>query len=294
MSLSAADLPTTDLEALENPEEAHQQGIQSIEVGARVLQALANGRGPMALSDVARRSAMHPAKAHRYLVSLVRVGLASRDPRTGRYDLGPAARHLGVEALRRTDAESIAAEYALRLRDETGHTVDVAVWSESGPVIVRWDSGMHALPMTVRVGSVLPLLDSALGLVFLAHLPRPQTAAALATQQARGETQRVPIAEQEALLEQVRQDGHASALNNMIYGMAAYASPVFGPDGQVALAVGLAVPARLLAEGDTSDLARALHAAVADASAELGHRPRAVLSRSADLAAAPTGAEQAL
>ena len=278
--LPATDLPETEL--LAGPEEAHQQGIQSIEVGARVLQALASGRGSMALSDVARRSAMHPAKAHRYLVSLVRVGLASRDSRTGRYDLGPAARHLGVEALRRTDAESIASEYALRLRDETGHTVDVAVWSESGPVIVRWDSGMHALPMVVRVGSVLPLLDSALGLVFLAHLPRPQTAAALAAQQARGETRRVPAAEQESLLEQVRRDGHASALNNMIYGMAAYASPVFGPDGQLALAVGLAVPARLLADGDTSDLARALHAAVDDASAELGHRPRGFLARSTD------------
>lgn len=276
----SASVSTTGPVALGRPEETHQQGIQSIEVGARVLQALENGRGPMALSDVARRSAMHPAKVHRYLVSLVRVGLASRDPRTGRYDLGPAARHLGVEALRRTDAESIASEHALRLRDDTGHTVDVAVWSESGPVIVRWDSGLHALPMTVRVGSVLPLLDSALGQVFLAHLPGPQTAAALAAQQARGETQRMPAALQESLLEQVRRDGHASALNNMIYGMAAYASPVFGPDGQVALAVGLAVPARLVAEGDTSDLVRALHAAVGDASAELGHRPRAVLGRS--------------
>lgn len=291
MSPSATELPLTDLEALENPEEAHQQGIQSIEVGARVLQALANGRGPTALSDVARRSATHPAKAHRYLVSLVRVGLATRDPRTGRYDLGPAARNLGVEALRRMDPESIASQYALRLRDDTGHTVDVAVWSESGPVIVRWDSGVHALPMMVRVGSVLPLLDSALGLVFLAHLPRPQTAAALAAQQARGETRRVPAAEQESLLEQVRRDGHASALNNMIYGMAAYAAPVFGPDGQVALALGLAVPARLLAEGDTSDLAQALHTAVAEASAELGHRPQSVLAGSATPTADPTGGE---
>ncbi len=64
-------------------EESPQQGIQSIEVGAQVLRALEAGRGPMALSEVARNCAMHPAKVHRYLVSLVRAGLASQDARTG-------------------------------------------------------------------------------------------------------------------------------------------------------------------------------------------------------------------
>jgi predicted ArsR family transcriptional regulator len=57
-------------------EESPQQGIQSIEVGAQVLRALEAGRGPMTLSEVARNCAMHPAKVHRYLVSLVRAGLA--------------------------------------------------------------------------------------------------------------------------------------------------------------------------------------------------------------------------
>jgi DNA-binding IclR family transcriptional regulator len=71
-------------------EESPQQRIQSIEVGAQVLRALQAGRGPMALSGVARNCAMHPAKVHRYLVSLVRAGLASQDARTGQYDLGPA------------------------------------------------------------------------------------------------------------------------------------------------------------------------------------------------------------
>jgi hypothetical protein len=81
-------------------EQSPQQGSQPIEVGAQVLRALEAGRGPMALSEVARNCAMHPAKVHRDLVSLVRAGLAPQDARTGQYDLGPDARHLGVEALR--------------------------------------------------------------------------------------------------------------------------------------------------------------------------------------------------
>jgi len=237
-----------------------QQGIQSIEVGAQVLRALEAGRGPMALSEVARNCAMHPAKVHRYLVSLVRAGLASQDARTGQYDLGPAARHLGMEALRRTDAESIAAAYTSRLRDQTGHTTNVAVWTEDGPIIVRWDSGTHVLPLNVRVGSVLPLLDSAVGLMFLAYLPATQThtpgAAAL-----------------EKLLVAARRDGIASSLHRMIYGMAAFGAPVFGPDRGLVLAIGLAMPARLLVEGKADGLADALRSTAGQISAELGYRP---------------------
>ena len=253
-----------------------QQGIQSIEVGAQVLRALKAGRGPMALSEVARNCAMHPAKVHRYLVSLVRAGLASQDARTGQYDLGPAARHLGMEALRRTDAESIAAAYTSRLRDQTGHTTNLAVWTEDGPIIVRWDSGTHVLPITVRVGSVLPLLDSAVGLMFLAHLPAAQTAGVLATQQARQETHAPGAVALEKLLVAARRDGIASSLHRMIYGLAALGAPVFGPDRGLVLAIGLAMPARLMVEGlggQAGGLADALRVTAGQISAELGYRP---------------------
>ena len=62
-----------------------QQGIQSIEVGARLLRALAaNGRSMM-LRDLAQNAAMPAAKAHRYLVSFMRMGLVEQDANTGRY-----------------------------------------------------------------------------------------------------------------------------------------------------------------------------------------------------------------
>lgn len=265
--------PALTLLRSESVDEGRQQGVQSVEIGARVLRALEAGRGAMSLSEVARGSGMQPAKAHRYLVSLMRAGLAAHDPRTGRYDLGPAARHLGVEALRRADAESIVSARALRLRDETGHTVHVAVWSDSGPVIVRWESGRHALPMVVRVGSVLPLLDSALGLVFLAHLPETQSAAALAAQQERRETRTLTAEKRRHVLDGVRTLGYAGALNNMIYGIAAYGAPVFAADGSLALVMGLVIPARIFAEGRTSGLAHDLLDAAADASAALGQVP---------------------
>jgi DNA-binding IclR family transcriptional regulator len=250
--------------------DGRQQGIQSIEIGSRVLLALEAGRGPLTLSDVAKRSGLHPAKAHRYLVSLVRTGLASQNLSTAMYDLGPASRHLGVEALRRTDPVSIASASAVGLRDDTGHTVNLSVWSDAGPLIVRWDTGAHALPIVVRVGSTLPLLDSAVGHVFLAHLPRSITSEVLRAQQRQGATRKLPAAEIKHLTEAVRRTGWGHTMNRMIFGLAALAAPVFGADGELELVLGLALPTRLLTPAGTRRLGPRLRSAADRISHELG------------------------
>ena len=210
-----------------------------------MLLALERGRGPLTLSEVGKRSGLHPAKAHRYLVSLVRTGLATQNPATGLYDLGPASRHLGIEALRRADSVSTASAHAVELRDETGHTVEVAVWSDAGPMIVRWDTGTHVLPIAVRVGSTLPMLDSAVGHVFLAYLPSKAVAGVLRTQQRQSETRRIGTAEIAQLADGVRRDGFASTINQMIFGLAALAAPVFGADGGLETVLGMVLPGRM-------------------------------------------------
>ena len=246
------------------------QGIKSIEVGARVLLALERNRGPMTLSEVAAGSGMHPAKVHRYLASLVRVGLASQSVDTGLYDLGPASRRLGVEALRRNHAIAVTVPHAVALRDATGHTVNAAVWSEEGPVIVRWEAGTHALPIVIRVGSVLPLLDSAVGVVFYAYMPQERIASVLHTQQQQAATRSLSLAQAQEIAATVRRDGYASTRDQMILGLAALAAPVFGDDGSVEVVIGLITPTRVMSAGEAKRLARELREAAGRASRELG------------------------
>ncbi len=247
-----------------------QQGIKSIEIGARILLALEQGRGPLTLTEVGKASDLHPAKVHRYLTSLVRTGLASQDATTGMYDLGPAARHLGVEALRRVDSVRTALTRVIDLRDETGHTVNLSVWGDLGPTMVSWDTGSHLLPMVIRIGSTLPLLDSAVGYVFLAHLPAAMTAKALRSQQQQGSTRTLPATEIEELKETIRRDGYGSTRNQMIFGLAALSAPVFGADGQLELATGVILPAQMMTAKETKNLAKKICANAEAISRELG------------------------
>ena len=134
-----------------------QQGIQSIEVGARLLEALARSRGSMMLRDLAAAADMAPAKAHRYLVSFGRMGLVEQHPETGRYDLGAFALHLGLSALGRLEPLELATPLLESLGDEIGQTVAAAVWGTHGATIVRWRGSEAPVTASLRVGSVMPL-----------------------------------------------------------------------------------------------------------------------------------------
>ena len=53
-------------------------GIQSVEVGFALLDALARAPGPLMLRDLAAAAGMSAAKAHRYLVSFQRLQLVTQ------------------------------------------------------------------------------------------------------------------------------------------------------------------------------------------------------------------------
>ena len=163
----------------------------------------------------------------------------------------------------------MASDHATALRGETGHTVNVAAWSDTGPALVHWKTGTHPLPIVIRVGSVLPLLDSAIGVVFYAHLPESVTEEVLRRQQGQTATRTLGRGETAALVDAVRREGYARTRNQMILGLAALAAPIFGPDGSVEAAIGLVLPSRLINATEAKRLGRVLREHTRNASREL-------------------------
>ncbi|MER5948154.1 IclR family transcriptional regulator [Streptomyces sp. NPDC001904] len=248
-----------------------RQGIQSVELAMTVLLALEEGRGPMSLTQIAAAAGMQPSKAHRYLVSLARVGLVAQSPSSGRYDMGPAMRRLGVESLRRMDEVALVSEHLTGLRDRTTHAVNLAVWGDHGPVVVRWEYGAHALPITVRVGATMPLLTSAMGGAFLAHLPEQITEPALCGQL---QTEQLDAATRETVArirDEVRREGVATTAGGVIPGVTSLAAPVFTAGDSFPLVVTLVMPARGITEQDLPRLAAELLNSTRAMSEMLGH-----------------------
>ncbi|HEV2637943.1 MAG TPA: IclR family transcriptional regulator [Actinocrinis sp.] len=221
-----------------------RQGIQSVELAMTVLRALELGLGPMTLSQVAAASRMQPSKVHRYLVSLARVGLVAQSPSSGRYDLGPAMRRLGIEALRRMDEVAVVSEHLPGLRDRTGHAVNLAVWGDHGPVVVRWDYGSYALPITVRVGATMPLLKSSIGRIYLTYLPHSLTDPVIELQRGTDREADPGPAEIDRITAEVRRTGVALTYGAVVPGVVSVAAPVFPAAESLPLAVAIAMPER--------------------------------------------------
>lgn len=249
----------------------HQQGVQSVEIGMHVLAALERGGGPMPLSKIAAVCRLAPSKTHRYLVSLVRTGFVAQEADTGLYNLGPAARTLGVEALRRVDEVGTASRHAAGLRDRTGHTVYLALWTDAGPSLVRQDHGWYPLPIMVRVGSILPVLDSAIGRAFLAYLPEPMTAPVLRAQQRRKETSDLSPQRYAQVLEEIRSTGLSTVRGSLIAGLNVVAAPTFGADGRTEVVIAVAMPARFDRDEEFRRVGDLLVATARTVSTELGH-----------------------
>src|SRR5260370_9001489 len=70
-------------------------GIQSVEVGGRLLRALIGSAGAMNLTPLAKAAKMPATKARRYLMSFIRLGLVAQAPHTRQYNLGPL--HLSIQ-----------------------------------------------------------------------------------------------------------------------------------------------------------------------------------------------------
>ena len=142
---------------------------------------LQNADGPLALKDLSAQSDLDPSGAHRYLASFVRCGLV-RQEADSRYDFGPLALQIGLAAMRRIEPVQLAEQALPELVAETGYTALLAVWSNRGPTVVRWQRSREPLVTNLGLGSVLPISRSAAGTVLVAFLPQAVTAEALAAE----------------------------------------------------------------------------------------------------------------
>jgi DNA-binding IclR family transcriptional regulator len=249
-------------------------GIQSVEIAARILRALAEGGGALPLRALAAATSMHRAKVHRYLISLARAGLVTREAEFGHYGIGPLAISAGLAGLNRLNPVRLAYAALPALRDRIGETVVLAVWGERGATVIALEDSARPVTLNVRVGSILPLGTSAIGRVFAAHLPEPVLRPTLAAEAKRSSApaKAAPSAAAMArILSQIRRDGLATVEGTLIPGLNALAAPVFDQRGALVLVLGAVGRRETLAARPRGPAATALKETAAALSRQLGY-----------------------
>jgi DNA-binding IclR family transcriptional regulator len=244
-------------------------GIQSVVIGMRVLDTLAVFGGARPLAAIVKGCGLSPSQTHRYLASLTEAGMVKQDA-NGEYDLGPAALRLGLSALGRIDLFRIADEKISAFCASTGSTVLLAALGPAGPIIVRWHVGRPPIVTSLGLGSVLSVLHSATGQIFLAYRPDQETEALVALEVAQSPT--LDEAAVQRVKDKVRSAGEAAVGGTLIPGLNAKAYPIFDLQGHAILSATL-VTAAGRGEQVGNQSARKLRAVCEEISLSVGGNP---------------------
>ncbi|MGU7780839.1 IclR family transcriptional regulator [Burkholderia sp. PU8-34] len=256
-----------------------QRGIQSVEVGGRLLDALARQRKPLGLSELAAAAELSTAQAHTYLVSLTRLALVKRDAITGNYEPGPLSLRLGLMSIERQPAYRAAVPHAARLADAVGFTVALSVPGALGPTIVRLEHGGYPLHMNLHVGSVMSLETTATGRVFSAFAEPAQLAAMAASQAGasrplagadRGPSTETARERAAARLDEIRRRGIERGVDLPSPGVSSLSVPVLDADGRLQLALTVIGSTGSIDVAWDGPVAAALREAAQQATASLG------------------------
>lgn len=230
--------PPAPVLEMEGDEDARRRGINSVEIGFRVLSAVMSLKGPGSLKHIAQAAQMDSSQAHRYVSSLVNCGILKQDASSGLYDLGPGALRIGLAAMARLDFLAVT-ETALRgFTERTQATTYIAIWGAQGPTIIRWLHGSPPVYTTIAVGSLLPVTHSAVGRAFMSFLPDAMTSPFLEK-----EGWRSPVGKNPELVahrDRIRSTRLSTVDCTLVPGLRAHAAPVLGINNALLCVIGIA------------------------------------------------------
>ena len=247
-------------------------GVQSAETVLEVLTAFIGAEPMPMLKTLAERTGMHPAKVHRYLVSLCRTGFVEQDAMTSRYRLGPSSLRLAFAAMSSLDSIRIARPLLAEFCHRIGQTVVLGVWNADRPTIAARETLPGLLTMTATEGFSLPVVRSSIGNVFGAYLP-PEKTLPLIIQELAGELpEGCPrtLAEVEALFDDVRSRGLARTTGQLNSGSHSFAAPVFDGGGSIAAVLCTLGPSNAFDSRWNSPIAVTLRQCASELSERLG------------------------
>ena len=211
----------------------NQGGVQSLEIGLSVLDVLIDYNEPMMLKDVAQAMQMHPAKCHRYLVSLIRKNYA-RQLSDGRYGLGDRVHALGAMGHTGFNQNNILdrlTHIANEIKDALHCGVQIAKWFSEGPIIIQSVEPDSPISIITRIGSRMPLTTSATGHLFSSYQPdtviKPLVIAEWQAKQETAITEKWHYFNQ--LRAKIRTQGYATVTGDMLMGINAITIPVIIP-----------------------------------------------------------------
>jgi DNA-binding IclR family transcriptional regulator len=222
---------------------SESRGVQSVEVGGRLLEALVAASAPMMLRDLAAQAKILPGQAHVYLTSFKKLGFVEQDRASGHYRIGPFAMRLAMARLRSDVLLQRGADTAAELSRDLGVAVTMTVWGCGAPTVMLVQEGPEEININLRPGRVYGVTTTATGRLFAAFRSDAEVQARIASEikssSRSTEQTRKFVTEFKAAVAVVKKFGYSIASGHPLPGVNALAAPVFDEHGQLQFALTL-------------------------------------------------------
>ncbi|MEV4109180.1 IclR family transcriptional regulator [Nonomuraea sp. NPDC049695] len=243
---------------------SNSTSVQSVDRAIAILEILARD-GATRVTDLAAELDVHKSTAFRLLAALEHGGLVEQSGDRGRYRLGFGVVRLAGAATAQLDLSRESRPVCLRLAEEVGETVNIAVPQDGDAVNISQVRGPAAISGHNWVGQRTPSHATSSGKVLLAF-----GALRLPAELARY-TPRTITSPDGLGLEEIRERGWAATVEELEVGLNAVAAPIRGSDGSVVAAVSASGPSYRLTPDRLPEVGGLLAEAAREISQRIGY-----------------------
>lgn len=249
----------------------------SLEKAFQIIEAIAQNRGPMRLTEIAQAVGMPASTTLRMLITLVNLGYAFQNPKTQLYALSLKFTHIGAIVSEQHDVREIAHPYLLELSRTTNETVCLAIDVDMEVVYIDVIEGPNSiLKVTQRIGKRAPMHSTGIGKLLLLDYSAEKLETLYRAKGLERFTEHT-IASPEALgeeLQKVRTLGYARDNMECELGATCVAAPIVRYDGRIIAGISVSTPVSRMAEADFERILPAVRA-TADAISDFFRFPLA-------------------
>ncbi len=244
---------------------------RTLEKGLQVLSLFDVTHPEWSLKDIRAKAGLPKATGFRLVKTLENLRYLAYDVKSGTYHLGSAMMKAAYLTLSHSGLVRLAGPYIQALAETTTETVDLAVWTDQGAMIVHTVYTPRPFRPYNPPGMVMSGLTNVHSKVFVAFGPESDWDKAIADNVART---KYSITDRDSLLQElrkIRREGLALGIEEHNLGMCAIGAPVFDGTGEVRTTLAVVAPSERFAPKLRTEYAQAIRDMAARLSSELGY-----------------------
>jgi len=248
--------------------------VQSLTRGLKLLEAIAESHGSVALTELAQQSGLPNSTTHRLLTTMQQLGFVRQVGDLGYWTIGAHAFVVGSSFLQSRNLLAMVHPMLRQLMEASGETVNLAVLdlSDHQAVIIDQVQCTQLMRMSAPIGGKLPMHASGAGKAFLANLSEQQVTDLLHRKGLHHYTPHTLMSPQSLKenLAQARKAGYAFDDEEHALGLRCVASCIYDEHGEPFAAISISGPISRITDDRVTEIGAMVIKAAKDITREYG------------------------